>query len=87
MRKLFFGAIVGAVAMYFLDPERGGERRQLLSGLWSSRRETVLEAARTTAGAVSGVSQGIGSRVGDVLPLGSDTGNGQPVESGAGQEA
>jgi gas vesicle protein len=84
MRKLFFGAILGAVAMYFLDPKQGGERRQLISGLWASRKDTVLEAARTTAGAVSGVSQELGSRVGDALPGGGDSGNGNPVKAEAG---
>jgi hypothetical protein len=83
MRKLFWGAILGAAAMYFLDPERGGERRQMISGLWSDQKETVLEAARTTAGAVSRVS----SKVGDVLPIGEAPTNGSPVASSSGSSS
>jgi hypothetical protein len=82
MRKIFFGAILGAAAMYFLDPGHGAERRQMLTGLWSERKETVLEAARTTAGAVSAVTQGVGDRLNPVVPAG-DSGNGSPVPSEA----
>lgn len=67
MRKILFGAVLGAVLVYFLDPERGAERRELISGLWGERKDTVLEAARTTAGAVSGASQQVQSVIGDRL--------------------
>ncbi|HEV3233728.1 MAG TPA: hypothetical protein VG329_04185 [Candidatus Dormibacteraeota bacterium] len=76
MRKIIFGAVLGAVAMYLLDPERGAERRLVVTNLWSERKDTVLEAARTTAGAVSSVSQGVGGVVG--VGAGADSTNGTP---------
>jgi hypothetical protein len=76
MRKILFGVVLGAVAMYLLDPERGAERRLVVTNLWSERKDTVLEAARTTAGAVSSVSQGVGGAVG--VGAGGDTTNGTP---------
>jgi hypothetical protein len=76
MRKILFGAVLGAVAMYLLDPERGAERRLTVTNLWSERKDTVLEAARTTAGAVSSVSQGVGGVVG--AGAGADSTNGKP---------
>jgi gas vesicle protein len=84
MRKILFGAILGALAMYFLDPGNGGERRQMLSGLWREQKDTVLDAARTTASTVSSVSQDVGTVVGeklnDIRPGGSEgASNGSPA--------
>ena len=76
MRKILFGAVLGAIAMYLLDPERGAERRLVVTNLWSERKDTVLEAARTTAGAVSSVSQGVGGVVG--VGASADSTNGTP---------
>ena len=90
MRKIIFGAVIGATAMYFLDPRQGADRRKLLTGLWAERKDTVLEAARTTAGAVSGVSQGVSGvvsdRLTDVQPSDESSTNGSPVESGSSEK-
>jgi gas vesicle protein len=87
MKKILFGAILGAVAMYFLDPERGENRRQTITGLWHERKDTVLDAARTTAGAVSGISNEVSGVVGGGLERGraqeGAATNGSPLGSGA----
>jgi hypothetical protein len=87
MRKILFGAVLGAILMYFCDPQRGAERRELITGLWGERKDTVLEAARTTAEAVSGASQQVQTVIGDRLAevnAGGDSGtNGAPVSSTA----
>ncbi|MDP9325598.1 MAG: hypothetical protein M3O87_03575 [Candidatus Dormibacteraeota bacterium] len=80
MRKILFGAVLGAVAMYLLDPERGAERRMVVTNLWSERKDTVLEAARTTAGAVSSASQGVAGVVG--VGTGSASGDGDGSTNG-----
>jgi hypothetical protein len=83
VRKILFGALLGAAAMYFMDPERGAERRLMIEGLWRERKDTVLEAARTTASAVSTasseVSEVVGSGLGNLRPGASAEGNGAPV--------
>ena len=83
MRRILFGAILGAAAMYFLDPERGGDRRLMIEGLWREQKDTVLEAARTTASAVSTasseVSEVVGSGLGNLRPGTETSGNGAPV--------
>ena len=66
MRKLLLGMIIGGAAVYFLDPENGGERRARLSGMWRERKDTVLEAARTTASTVTSVRQEVGGKVSDL---------------------
>ncbi|MEA2646637.1 MAG: hypothetical protein QOE92_1720 [Chloroflexota bacterium] len=83
MRKILFGAILGALVMFFLDPEHGGERRQMLNGVWRERKDTVLDAARSTAETVTAVSQDVGTVVGgklnDLRPGTSEAGtNGNP---------
>ena len=82
MRKILFGAILGALTMYFLDPGEGGERRQMLTGLWRERKDTVLDAARTTASTVSSVSQDVstvvGEKINDLKP-----GTSEPASNGS----
>ncbi|HXO67249.1 MAG TPA: YtxH domain-containing protein [Candidatus Dormibacteraeota bacterium] len=63
MKKILFGVLLGAAAMYYLDPVAGPDRRRKLSGSWADQKDTVLDAARTTASTVTSVSQGIGARV------------------------
>lgn len=86
MRKILFGAILGALAMYFLDPGQGADRRRMLTGMWRENKDSVLEAARTTAGTVSSVGQDVGTVVGerlnDLRPGGSDAAiNGSPASA------
>ena len=64
MKKVLFGAALGAVIMYFLDPVGGADRRRKLSGDWASQKDTVLEAARNTAATATSVSQTVGDIVG-----------------------
>jgi len=67
MKKILFGAILGAAAFYYLHPEKGPDRRARLSGLYGSRKATVLEAARNTTSVVAGVSQEVGEVVGTTI--------------------
>jgi hypothetical protein len=63
VKKILFGGILAAAAFYYFHPEAGAARRERLSSLWS-RKDTVLEAARSTSSVVAGVSQEVGDRVG-----------------------
>jgi gas vesicle protein len=45
MRRFFYGALIGGVAMYLLDPENGRERRMRLSTWIRQNRGTFTEAA------------------------------------------
>jgi hypothetical protein len=64
VKKILFGAVIGAVIMYFLDPVGGADRRRKLSGDWAGQKDTVLEAARSSAAAAAGLSQNVGAIVG-----------------------
>jgi gas vesicle protein len=55
--KWLGGAALGAVAMYMLDPERGGPRRALSS-------EKIVGLTRQTGSALGTAWRGIGSRLG-----------------------
>ena len=66
MKKILFGVLLGACAMYYLDPVAGPDRRRKLSGSWADQKDTVLDAARSTASTVTSVSQGVGARVSDL---------------------
>jgi len=86
MKKILFGAILAAAAFYYFHPEAGPERRKRLSGLWGSRKNSVLEAARNTSSAVAGVSQDVGDRVGTKiagLRTDSDNSNGNVLTGAA----
>ena len=69
MRKLLFGAIIGALAVYLLDPERGSERRARFTQRWGQQKDSVLDVARQAGGIVGSASQGVtelvGQRAGD----------------------
>jgi hypothetical protein len=64
MKKILFGAILAGAAFYYFHPEKGPARREKLSGLWGSRKDTVLDVARNTTSVVAGVSQEVGDLVG-----------------------
>jgi hypothetical protein len=64
VKKLLFGAVIGAVIMYFLDPVGGADRRRKLSGDWTGQKDTVLEAARNTAAAATSMSHSVSDVVG-----------------------
>jgi hypothetical protein len=66
VKKILFGILLGASAMYYLDPVAGPDRRRQISGRWTDQKDTVLEAARSTASTVTSVSQDVGSRVSDL---------------------
>jgi hypothetical protein len=76
VKKILFGVLLGAAAMYYLDPVAGPDRRRKLSGSWADQKDTVLDAARTTASTVTSVSQGVGAKVSD-LGAEAQTSNGQ----------
>jgi hypothetical protein len=78
VKKILFGILLGAAAMYYLDPDAGPDRRRKLSGSWADQKDTVLDAARSTASTVTSVSQGVGARVSD-LGGEAQTTNGQAV--------
>jgi gas vesicle protein len=80
MRKVMFGILVGAAAAYLLDPEHGAERRARLMSGWQEQKDTVLEAARSTAGAVSTVGQEVGGRVSEFRAR-TEAGNGKAVDA------
>ena len=79
MRKLFLAALIGGAIVYFFDREHGPGRRSQAATMWKSQKGTVLEAARTTAGAVSSVSHEVGDRVADLRGTSSDVPNGTAV--------
>jgi hypothetical protein len=66
VKKILFGVLLGAAAMYYLDPVAGPDRRRKLSGGWAEQKDTVLDAARSTASTVTSVSQEVGARVSDL---------------------
>jgi hypothetical protein len=82
MRKLLLGAIIGGALVYFFDGDNGGQRRRQAAGLWQARKDTVLDAARTTAGAVSAVSHEVGDLVAEIRPTGAGVSNGAAVGEG-----
>jgi gas vesicle protein len=57
LRRLFLGAVLGAGAMYLLDPDKGHERRRQALNLWAENKDQVLETARSTSMQVQAVSQ------------------------------
>ena len=50
VKKLLIGAAAGAGAMYFLDPNKGPERRRQALRLWSENKDDVLETATKAGG-------------------------------------
>src|SRR5258708_23397741 len=64
MKKILFGALIAALAIYYLDPEQGERRRNQLAQLWATRKDTVLDAARATSSTVAGVSHDVSDLVG-----------------------
>jgi osmotically-inducible protein OsmY len=54
MFKLLVGAAIGAAAMWFLDPERGGDRRTQALGYARQGKEQAAQAGES-------VSQAVGS--------------------------
>jgi uncharacterized membrane protein len=65
--KLFTGVVVGAGAMYLLDPERGARRRSLLrdQGIHASHkvRDELAGAARNARNRTAGVAAQVRSRI------------------------
>jgi hypothetical protein len=82
VKKILFGVILGACAMYYLDPIAGPGRRRKLSGGWADQKDNVLEAARSTASTVTSVSQGVGGRVSDLVSEPQNTNGQAGSESG-----
>ena len=80
MKKLILGALLGGALVYFLDSERGAERRGHLNRRWSEQKDTVLDLARTAGGAAGTVSAGVTELVDQAHKTGP---NGLEVESGA----
>jgi gas vesicle protein len=56
--RTLLGAVVGGAAVYFFDPQNGGQRRARLRAWWEQNRQPVMDTARqTTAAAQQSVSQ------------------------------
>jgi gas vesicle protein len=49
MNRLAVGAALGGLAVYFYDPQLGGERRDRLASLWQENRDSVLRAGRAAS--------------------------------------
>lgn len=43
MDRITIGAALGGAAVYFLDPQRGENRRQRVQSLWRENRDTAFE--------------------------------------------
>ncbi len=50
------GLIVGAGAMYFLDPDSGSQRRQQALHLWAENKDDVYQTAQKAASQVQEAS-------------------------------
>ena len=84
MKKILFGALIAAAAIFYLDPEQGELRRNQLTRLWAARKDTVLEAARATSSTVAGVSHDVSDLVGaKVAERHAGNGNGKELTAAA----
>jgi len=84
MKKILFGALIAALAIYYLDPEQGERRRRRVTQLWDARKDTVLEVARATSSTVAGVSHDVTDLVGSkVAERHAGNGNGKELTSAA----
>lgn len=70
---------VGILAMYFLDPDRGGRRRALVGDKFASATRRLPEAARVTARDVSNRARGAWAEVTNLFS--SDNASDQVVEA------
>jgi gas vesicle protein len=43
MDRITIGAALGGAAVYFLDPQRGEDRRRRVQSLWRENRHTAFE--------------------------------------------
>lgn len=43
MNRITIGAALGGAAVYFLDPQRGEDRRERLQSFWRENRDTAFE--------------------------------------------
>jgi hypothetical protein len=70
MRKLILGLIVGGTAVYFLDPEKGAERRNRLIGMVNKQEapSTVLEESRGSASIPGEVKRVVGDDATAIKP-------------------
>jgi hypothetical protein len=70
MRKLILGVIVGGAAVYFLDPEKGAERRGRLLGMVNKQEapSTVLEESRGAGAIPREVKRVVGDEATAVKP-------------------
>jgi gas vesicle protein len=64
MKKLLFGVGLGVAAVYFLDPNKGAERRERLTRMWQASKPTIIEAAQKTGSSVQEVSAEVSRVVG-----------------------
>jgi NAD(P)-dependent dehydrogenase (short-subunit alcohol dehydrogenase family) len=45
MDRITIGAALGGAAVYFLDPQRGEDRRRRVQSFWRENRDTAFEVA------------------------------------------
>ena len=55
MDRITIGAALGGAAVYFLDPQRGENRRQRVQSLWRENRDTAFEVGDEVSQAAESV--------------------------------
>ena len=63
--RMLMGALIGGSLVYFLDPERGPQRRERLRSWWEQNREPVMDTATSAATAAQAKVSETASKVGD----------------------
>jgi hypothetical protein len=59
MNRITIGAALGGAAVYFLDPQRGEDRRRRVQSFWRENRDTAFEVG----GGVSQAAESVGPLV------------------------
>ena len=65
--RMLFGAVVGGALVYFLDPERGTQRRAQVRAWWEQNRQPVLNTAASAASTAQAKVEETSVRVGEKI--------------------